>query len=117
MAGGISVHGVDVARGRPAEGMRVEVYALTGDRRLIAEGHLGKDGLLTHPIVVGDGVDAGPHEVLFHIAEWLSATGCPEEQTRFLDVLPFRFVVSNVDEHYHLPLKFTPWGLALFRGI
>ena len=36
--------------------------------------------------------------------------------SRLLDVVPFRFVISRVEEHYHLPLKFTPFGYSLFRG-
>ena len=30
--------------------------------------------------------------------------------------VPFRFLVRNVAEHYHLPFKFTAWGFSLFRG-
>ena len=35
MAGGISVHAVDVSHGRPAQGMRVDVYSLAGVRKLL----------------------------------------------------------------------------------
>jgi 5-hydroxyisourate hydrolase-like protein (transthyretin family) len=34
----------------------------------------------------------------------------------FLDVVPFRFGIADASEHYHLPLKLTPWGFSLFRG-
>ena len=34
----------------------------------------------------------------------------------FLTVTPFRFRIKDVNEHFHLPLKFTRWGFALFRG-
>lgn len=117
MAGGISIHGVDVARGVPATGLAVEVYALAPERRLIASGTLAANGLLEHPIVSGEGVAAGSYEILFALGDWLRAAGYPEDQTGFLDVLPFRFVVTDVAAHYHLPLKFTPWGISLFRGV
>ena len=45
---GLSLHVVDVARGAPAQGMRVEVFH--GATR-IAEGHLGANGTLDLPIV------------------------------------------------------------------
>ena len=32
------------------------------------------------------------------------------ERDGFLTVTPFRFRIKNVDEHFHLPLKFTRWG-------
>lgn len=114
-AGGISIHAVDVAHGRPAETMRVEIFALGPTRRLIAEGALGANGLLDHPVARGEGVAAGPHEVVLHIGDYLARTH-GQAPAPFLDVVPFRFVISRVEEHYHLPLKFTPFGFSLFRG-
>ena len=34
----------------------------------------------------------------------------------FQEVVPFRFGIDDPAQHYHLPLKFTPWGFTLFRG-
>ena len=34
----------------------------------------------------------------------------------FLEVVPFRFGIADPLQHYHLPLKLTPWGFSLFRG-
>ncbi len=115
MAGGISLHAVDVARGVPAQGMRVELWALAPARRLVADGLLGANGQLDHPSVRGDGVEAASFEVLFHVGAYLCAQG-GADASPFLDVLPFRFQVRDVAQHIHLPLKFTAWGCALFRG-
>jgi 5-hydroxyisourate hydrolase len=115
MAGGISLHAVDVARGVPAQGMRVELWALEPQRRLVAQGSLGASGQLDHPSVQGVGVDVGSHEALFHVGEYLRTQG-GTDASPFLEVLPFRFQVRDVSQHVHLPLKFTAWGCALFRG-
>lgn len=115
MAGGISLHAVDVARGVPAQGMSVELWALTPARRLIAQGRLGPNGQLDHPSVGGAGIAAGAHEALFHIGDYLRALD-GAAASPFLDVLPFRFNVADIAQHVHLPLKFTAWGCALFRG-
>lgn len=115
MAGGISLHAVDVARGVPAQGMRVELWALAPVRRLIAEGTLGANGQLDHPSVGGAGIEPGEHEALFHVGEFLCAHG-GADASPFLGVLPFRFHVRDLAQHIHLPLKFTAWGSALFRG-
>ncbi len=115
MSGGISLHAVDVAAGVPAGGMAVEVYALDGGRRRIAEGRLGAGGALDHPVVRGEGVTAGEYEALFHIGDWLRDAGRATGRV-FLEVAVFRLTVTDAAEHYHLPLKFTPWGYALFRG-
>ena len=53
MEGGISLHAVDVARGVPAQGLRVELWALTPQRRLLADGLLAANGQLDHPTVQG----------------------------------------------------------------
>lgn len=116
MAGGISVHAVDVARGCVAEGMalRIDRLASDGSRVTIAEGRIGPNGLLDHPVVQGVGVEAGEHEVLMQIGAFLAATGSTAPP--FLDVVPFRFRVFDMAQHYHLPIKFTPFGYSLYRG-
>jgi 5-hydroxyisourate hydrolase len=114
MAGGISVHAVDVAHGRPAQGLRVEIWRLAPDRVRLADGLLGTDGTLQAPVTAGEGVTEGDYEVLFHLGEFFATqTG---EETQFLTIVPFRFVIRDVQAHFHLPLKFTPWGYSLFRG-
>ena len=116
MAGGISVHAVDVARGRPAQGMQVDIYALGGVRNMIASGKLGVSGALDHAVARGDGVEEGPYQVIFHVGDYLRATGAPTSTPPFLDLVPFRFTIADAAQHYHLPFKFTPWGFSLFRG-
>jgi 5-hydroxyisourate hydrolase len=119
MAGGISLHAVDVASGRPAVGMQVEIVALRPaewpSEAPIAEAALGAGGALDHPVVRGEGVRAGTHEARFHVGEWLRAQGLAQGPV-FMEIAVFRFEVLDVAEHVHLPLKFTRWGVALFRG-
>lgn len=110
MAGGISIHAVDVASGRPAEGLRVEIWRIAPERACIAEGRLSANGVLDHPVAQGADIEAGVYEVLFHLGEYFA------DSDGFLEVTPFRFRIGNVDEHFHLPLKFTRWGYSLFRG-
>lgn len=110
MAGGISIHAVDVASGRPAKGLRVEIWRIAPERRLLADGRLSSTGVLVDPIVQGAGVEPSLYEVLFHVGEFFA------EREGFLTVIPFRFSIKDVEEHFHLPLKFTRWGYSLFRG-
>ena len=112
-AGGISIHAVDVSTGRVAQGLRVELYRLEPQPGLIAAGEIGANGLLAHPSAQGEGIIAGHYEVRFDIAGFLAASG---REAAFLADVPFRFLVRNVAEHYHLPFKFTPYGFSLFRG-
>lgn len=116
MAGGISVHAVDVARGIVAAGLGVRIERLEpdGTRVLVAEGCIGPHGLLEHPVTAGAGVRAGVHEALLDIGGFLAATGA--QTAPFLGLVPFRFNVFDVAQHYHLPIKFTPYGYSIWRG-
>lgn len=114
MPGGISIHAVDVANGRPAQGLAVEVATTGGVRRIIGSGTLNAHGGLDHPVSHGEGIEAGAYEVLFQVGDYLRRQG--SEHAGFLEVIVFRFVIADPDEHFHLPLKFTAWGYSLFRG-
>lgn len=116
MPGGISLHAVDVGTGIPAGGLRVQIFRLeSGQSYCIADAILGNEGALQHPVVSGAGVVIGTHEALFHLGDWWrQRSGHPERC--FQEVAAFRFEVLSLSEHYHLPIKFTPWGFALFRG-
>jgi 5-hydroxyisourate hydrolase len=115
--GGISLHAVDVASGRPASGMAVELVALEpGGERLLAHGRLGPGGALDHPVARGEvPIAAGAHEARFAVGDWLRDSD-PAAGRVFMEVAVLRFEVLDPADHVHLPLKFTRWGLALFRG-
>ncbi|MDP4302348.1 hydroxyisourate hydrolase [Leptothrix discophora] len=121
-AGGISLHAVDVARGVPAQGLRAELWLLSAADpaaaapRCIADGAVGPNGQLDHPCVRGEGIVPGIYEARFHVGAHLREAVGPEASP-FLDVVPFRFRLTEVAQHVHLPFKFTPWGYSLFRGV
>lgn len=112
-AGGISIHAVDISTGRVAAGLKVELHRLEPTSALVATGVIGPNGVLDHPSAAGEGIVAGLYEVRFDLAAFFTAAG---RDAPFLDIVPFRFQVQDVTEHYHLPFKFTPYGFSLFRG-
>jgi len=115
-AGGISVHAVDIARGIPADGLKVGIWRMEGQGINIATGVCNKSGLFEHPVSSGDGVQRGLYEVTFDVSDYYRATGVDVPDPAFVEVAVFRFGIDKVTEHFHLPLKFTPWGFSLFRG-
>jgi 5-hydroxyisourate hydrolase len=113
-AGGISLHAVDVVSGQAATGMWVTIRRIAPDDVTVAEGTLGTNGMLDHPVAAGEGIVAGVYVASFAIRDFYSPRGIP---CPFLDRIDFRFVIDDPGPHVHLPLKFSPWGLALFRGV
>ena len=111
-SGKISLHAVDVAAGRPAGGMRVEIWRVAPVRQLLGEGTLAANGTFEAP-----SAGIGQYEALFHIGAHFRAKGTELPDPPFLDVASFRFGIADAGVEYHLPLKFTPWGFSLFRGI
>ncbi|MGB3406076.1 MAG: hydroxyisourate hydrolase [Jannaschia sp.] len=116
VAGGISIHAVDIARGMPASGLQVRLWQVGQVRRDVASGACGASGLLDHPVAAGAGVVSGLYEVEFDVAAYYRAAGVAVPDPCFLEVAVFRFGIAKVNEHFHLPFKFTPWGFSLFRG-
>ena len=114
---GISIHVVDVARGLVAQGMRVELHALAGgpSAGVVADGRISQTGLLAHPALAGR-FEAGGYEARFHIAAYYREAGVDLPPVPFLDVVRYRFGLSDPEAHYHLPMKCTPWGYSCFRG-
>lgn len=114
-AGGISIHVYDVSRGVPAAGLRVELKGPDGGT--LAAGAVGATGAFDHPTVRGEGLrETGLYEALFHIGAWYRSQGVVLPTPAFLEIVPYRFGIADLAQHYHLPLKMTPWGFSLFRG-
>lgn len=114
MAGGLSIHVVDVSRGIVAAGMRVDVYRCS-PRLLLASGAIGARGTLD-VAALAETMTAGFHEAVFHVAEFYRGAEIAETGVPFLDVVTYRFGIADPQQHYHLPMKLTPWGYSCFRG-
>ena len=106
---GISIHVVDVSRGLVASGMRIELFH---EGKSIAEGAASGKGLLE----LDGRARPGAYEAVFHVAAWYRQQGVALPQVPFLDIVTYRFGVSDPEQHYHLPFKCTPWGYSCFRG-
>jgi 5-hydroxyisourate hydrolase len=113
----VSIHVVDVANGVVAKGMRVEVGRCEGDgwTRLV-DGKVRSNGVV-------DGIEGreslfevGVYELRLHVADYYRAQRTPLPEPAFMGVQVFRFGLADMAQHYHLPVKVTPWGLSCFRG-
>ena len=115
-AGGISIHAVDISRGIPAAGLTVRLFHRSQSLTEIAAGRCNDAGLLNHPVAHGAAVISGIYEVQFDVAAFYRDSGVSVPDPAFLEVAVFQFGIAKVEEHFHLPFKFTPWGYSLFRG-
>ncbi|XDA98641.1 hydroxyisourate hydrolase [Sulfitobacter sp. LCG007] len=118
MAGGyLTTHVLDTARGKPASGIAIALYRVSGNsHRKIAEAVTNADGRTDSPILGPRAFRAGTYEMIFDTGAYLDAQGVAPEDPRFLDVIPIRFGVSDAESHYHVPLLLSPYGYSTYRG-
>ncbi len=114
--GGISIHVVDVSRGVVASGMRVEVFAAGSMRTLLCAGAINLKGVLDDALLMSEVMQEGYYEARFHVADYYRSAGVALPTLPFLDIVTYRFAIGDTRQHYHLPMKVTPWGYSCFRG-
>lgn len=116
MSGYLTTHVLDTARGCPAQGLKIELFAIEGDSRTLLRTLVTNDDGRTDEQILPEAEFAtGTYELVFHAGAYLDATDTPPESPRFLDIIPIRFGMSEAS-HYHVPLLLSPFGYATYRG-
>lgn len=115
--GKLTTHVLDTARGKPAAGVRITLYRITGEaREQIADTVTNDDGRTDTPMLAGSALVAGVYELMFGAGAYLRASGQAGEGVLFLDQIPIRFGVSDAAAHYHVPLLISPFAYSTYRG-
>ncbi len=116
MAGYLTTHVLDTARGCPARGMKIDLFRISGATRTHLRSIVtNDDGRTDEPILPAREFETGTYELVFHAGDYLDATGAAPETPRFLDIIPLRFGMSQA-VHYHVPLLLSPFGYSTYRG-
>jgi 5-hydroxyisourate hydrolase len=116
MTGYLTTHVLDLAKGGPAEGMRIELFRVESENRSLLKTMVtNNDGRTDKQILPHDEFQTGEYELVFHAGDYLDATGVQKEEPRFLDRIPLRFGMSS-HSHYHVPLLLSPFGYSTYRG-
>lgn len=113
---GLTTHVLDTARGRPAAGVRVELFRVEGgERRKVAEAVTNADGRTDAPLIERGRLTPATFELTFHVAPYFGDFGAAATPP-FLDLVTLRFTVGDASGHYHVPLVMTPWSYSTYRG-
>ncbi len=113
--GRLTVHVLDTASGRPAEGMAVELFRIEQDgRAALGAWHTNADGRCDAPLLAGEAMAPGHYELVFAVAAWRAERG--DADPGFYDTVPIRFRVADPAAAHHVPLILSPYGYATYRG-
>jgi hydroxyisourate hydrolase len=115
---GLTTHILDVIRGGPARGVRVELYEFlgAGERRLVADVVTNADGRTDEPLIGARDARPGQFELIFHVGDHFLREGAKSADPPFLDLVPIRFAIADRSAHYHVPLIVSPWSYSTYRG-
>jgi hydroxyisourate hydrolase len=120
MAGGkLTTHVLDTARGRPAEGMSVELLRPSGDGgepETLTQTRTNAGGRTDQPLVGPGELRAGSYELRFDVGSYFAGSGLAADDEPFLGLVPVRFAVADPDASYHVPLLVSPWSYSTYRG-
>lgn len=115
-SGRLTTHVLDTANGRPAAGMAIALYRVSGNsHRKLREVVTNADGRCDAPLLEGKDFRTGQYELIFFAGDYLRAAGTALPDTPFLDQIPIRFGMAE-EMHYHVPLLISPYGYSTYRG-
>jgi len=111
----LTTHCLDTYSGKPAKGMKVELYFVSDKKGKINSVVLNNDGRSNKPLIEGIDFKEGEYELIFFAGDYFKKiTDLPK--TPFLNEVIIKFGISNPKENYHVPLLVSPWSYSTYRG-
>lgn len=109
----LSTHVLDLTRGAPAVGMKIELWRHAAKPELVKTVMTNADGRTEAPLLDASGLTVADYELVFHVRPYFAAH---KVECTFLDRVPIRFHLADATASYHVPLLVTPWGYSTYRG-
>jgi len=109
----LTTHALDIYSGKPAKGMKVDVYFISEKREKIKSVILNDEGRPDKVLV--EPIKNGNYELVFHAGEYFKKIA-EQQNPNFLNEISIKFGISNSKEKYHVPLLVSPWSYSTYRG-
>lgn len=114
--GQLTTHVLDTMHGTPAAGIRIDLYSLGDDRVQIKSIVTNADGRYDQSLLNNDEIKKGKWELVFYVGDYFTAKNVATTGVPFLDEVPVRFGIDDIEAHYHVPLLVSPWSYSTYRG-
>ena len=109
----LTTHALDTYSGKPAKGMKVDVYFVSEKREKVKSVILNTDGRPDEFLI--EPIKAGNYELVFYVGEYFQKI-VKLPNPNFLSEVSIKFGISNPKEKYHVPLLVSPWSYSTYRG-
>jgi 2-oxo-4-hydroxy-4-carboxy-5-ureidoimidazoline decarboxylase len=115
--GRLTTHALDISRGQPAAGLRVELFEVAAaGRRRLSDVLLDANGSTAAPLMGAAPLPKGRYELHFHVGAYFRQLGVSDGGEAFLEVVPVAFGLFEPEGDYHVPITLTPWAYGTYRG-
>ena len=111
----LTTHCLDTFSGKPAKGIKVDIYTVSGKKEKINSTILNNNGRSDKALLEGNNFKEGEYELVFFVGDYFKKKA-DLPRTPFLNEVVIKFGVSNTQEHYHVPLVVSPWSYSTYRG-
>lgn len=118
----ITTHVLDLGSGRTGEGIRVLLRRKEGESwREIGSGVTNADGRVEDLLPKGARAEPGTYSLTF-VVDASPGPSSPSKKIPGSSLSPFfpeitiTFVVTDPEQHYHVPLLLSPFGYSTYRG-
>ena len=108
----ITTHVLDTARGCPAEGMPIVLEILQdGEFSEVTRAVTNSDGRVTDFTPTGS-LEAATYRITFETGVYFQKLNIQG----FYPQVQVDFVITQPNEHHHVPLLISPFGFSTYRG-
>ena len=110
----ISTHVLDIAQGRPAQGMPVtlEGQGLAGIWTVLGKSRTDMDGRSDDLYPANLRLQAGIYRLTFEVSTYCRS----QTVATFYPEVVVTFSLRDVTQSYHIPLLLSPFGYSTYRG-
>jgi 5-hydroxyisourate hydrolase len=118
-AGGLTTAVIDAEAGMPAAGMLIDLFRVArdiGERQHVRTVETNAQGAVDEPLLAGAALEPATYELLFHVGRYFKARRVPLDEDPFLNVVPVRFSIADLQHSYHVTLLAGPWSYTVYRG-
>ena len=113
----LTTHVLNTSNGKPANNLHIELIFYQGTKKI----HCGNfitnaDGRVDQPLLTGKNFAIGTYEIIFHVKDYLLKNKLVDSEYNFYNKIRISFTISNITQHYHIPLLLSPYGYSTYRG-